>query len=93
MGSRIYLLATLACYTLAAVHVVLLALLRRKRLSNVVLIATMIGFALHTAGLSQRWTEAGRFPVTGLHDACSLLAWATVLALSLIHISEPTRPY
>ncbi len=79
MGSRVYLLLTLAFYTVGAVHVVLQALLKRKLLSNALLTATLVGFALHTAGLSQRWTEAGRFPVAGVHDACSFLAWATVL--------------
>lgn len=79
MGSRVYLLLTLAFYTVGAVHVVLQALLKRKLLSNALLSATLVGFALHTAGLSQRWTEAGRFPVAGVHDACSFLAWATVL--------------
>jgi ABC-type transport system involved in cytochrome c biogenesis permease subunit len=85
MGSRVYLLLTLVCYTLGALHV-LLQLLRRKPLSNVTLGTTVIGFALHTAGLSQRWTEAGRFPVTGVHDACSFLAWATVLAFLLTYL-------
>lgn len=80
MGSRIYLLLTLACYTLGVVQVALQALSRRKLLSSAMLVTTLIGFALHTAGLSQRWTEAGRFPVTGVHDACSFMAWATVLA-------------
>ncbi len=80
MGSRVYLLLTLGFYTVGAVHVVLQALLKRKLLSNAVLSATLVGFAVHTAGLSQRWTEAGRFPVAGVHDACSFLAWATILA-------------
>lgn len=78
MGSRIYLLLTLACYTLGVVQVALQALSRRKLLSSAMLATTLLGFALHTAGLSQRWTEAGRFPVTGVHDACSFLAWATI---------------
>ena len=60
MGSRVYLLLTLAFYTVGAVHVVLQALLKRKLLSNALLSATLVGFALHTAGLSQRWTEADR---------------------------------
>src|SRR6185503_19323824 len=38
------------------------------------------GFAMHTAGISQRWTEAGHFPASGLHDGASLLAWMIVLA-------------
>ena len=35
---------------------------------------------MHTAALSQRWTEAGHFPAVGLRDGASFLAWAIVLA-------------
>ncbi|MGH9887318.1 MAG: cytochrome C assembly family protein, partial [bacterium] len=41
---------------------------------------TLAGFAVHTAALSQRWTEAGHFPAIGLRDGAAFLAWAIVLA-------------
>jgi ABC-type uncharacterized transport system permease subunit len=83
MSSRAYLFITLVFYAVGALHVLAHALTRRRLLSSWSLSATLIGFAVHTAGLSQRWTEAGRFPAVGLHDATSLLAWAIVLAFLL----------
>jgi ABC-type uncharacterized transport system permease subunit len=67
-----------------AVHVLLQALTRRRLLTNWTMGATLVGFALHTAALSQRWTEAGHFPAVGLHDATSLMGWTTVLAFLLV---------
>jgi ABC-type uncharacterized transport system permease subunit len=83
MTSRAYLLLTLLFYAVGALHVLAHALTRRRLLSSWTLSATLVGFALHTAGLSQRWTETGRLPAVGLHDASSLLAWAIVLAFLL----------
>ena len=53
--------------------------------------ATLVGFALHTAGLSQRWTEAGHFPAVGLHDGASFLAWAIVLVFLLTYVRDAGR--
>src|SRR4029453_4492059 len=75
MSSHVYLLLTLALYAVGALHVLLQALTRRKLLTSWTVTATLAGFALHTASLSQRWTEAGHFPSVGLHDGASLLAW------------------
>jgi cytochrome c-type biogenesis protein CcsB len=83
MTSRAYLLLTLLFYAVGALNVLAHALTRRRLLSSWTLSATLVGFAIHTAGLSQRWTEAGRFPAVGLHDVSSLLAWTMVLAFLL----------
>jgi ABC-type uncharacterized transport system permease subunit len=83
MSSRAYLLLTLLFYAVGALHVLAHALTRRRLLSSWTLSATLVGFAIHTAGLSQRWTEAGRFPAVGLHDGVSLLAWTIVLVFLL----------
>lgn len=80
MTSHSYLLLTLAFYAVGALDVVVHATMRRRLLSSWTMTATLVGFALHTASLSQRWTEAGHFPAVGLHDACSLVGWAIVLA-------------
>ena len=45
-----------------------------------------MGFALQTAYLSQRWTEAGHFPAVGLHDGASFLAWTIVLVYLLTYV-------
>jgi ABC-type uncharacterized transport system permease subunit len=83
MTSRAWLALTLAFYAVGALHVLVAALTRRRLLSAWTLSATLVGFAAHTAGLSQRWTEAGHFPAVGLHDGASLVAWGIVLVFLL----------
>ena len=56
------------------------AVTRRRLLTSWTVTAALAGFATHTASLSQRWTEAGHFPVVGLHDGSSFVAWTIVLA-------------
>jgi len=79
MSSKVYLVLTLALYAVGALHVLLQAVTRRRLPTSWTVTATLAGFALHTASLSQRWTEAGHFPAVGLHDVSSFLAWAVVL--------------
>src|SRR3954464_12459748 len=85
MDSRAYLLLTLLCYAVGALHALLHAVFRRSVLTTVSLSATLLGFALHTASLSVRWTEAGHFPAEGLRDGTSFLAWAIVLVFLLVY--------
>jgi len=91
MDSRAYLLITLVLYAAGALHALLHAVLRRSALTTVSLIATLLGFAFHTAALAQRWSEAGHFPAVGLRDGASLLAWAIVLVLLLVHQTVAPR--
>jgi len=79
MSAQTYLLITLALYAVGMTHALLQALTRRRTFASGTLIASLAGFAVHTASLSQRWTEAGHFPAVGVHDGASFLAWATVL--------------
>ena len=79
MGSQLYLLFTLAFYAVGALHVVAHAFTRRRLLTTWTVTATLAGFAIHTASLAQRWTEAGHFPAVGLRDGTSLMAWTIVL--------------
>ena len=65
MTSHVYLILTSILYAVGALHVLLQALTRRRLLTSWTVSATLAGFALHTAGLSQRWTEAGQFPAVG----------------------------
>jgi cytochrome c-type biogenesis protein CcsB len=86
MTSQTYLALALAFYAVGAVHVLMQALTRRQLLTSWTALATLAGFVLHTASLSQRWTEAGHFPAIGLHDGTSLLAWASVLAFLMTYL-------
>lgn len=86
MNARVYLLLTLGLYTVGALHVLIHAITRRRLLTSWTVTATLAGFAIHTASLSQRWTEAGHFPAVGLHDGASFLAWTTVLAFLTTYV-------
>lgn len=81
MGSRAYFLVALAFYAVAALTALVLFLTRRRPApGRAGSLPAFVGFVVHTAGLSQRWTEAGHFPATGVHDVASLLAWTMLLA-------------
>jgi ABC-type uncharacterized transport system permease subunit len=86
MSSSAYLLLSLACYAVGAVQVALHVAARGRLVTQWGVTATLVGFACHTAGLSQRWTEAGHFPAVGLHDGASLMAWAIVLAFLVSYV-------
>jgi cytochrome c-type biogenesis protein CcsB len=86
LNARVYLLLTLALYAVGALDVLVHALTRRRVLSSWSVSAVLAGFVAHTASLSQRWTEVGHFPVVGLHDGASFLAWATVLAFLATYV-------
>jgi cytochrome c-type biogenesis protein CcsB len=86
MSSNVYLLLTLGFYAVGALHVLLHALARSRLLTSWTVTATLVGFAVHTAGLSQRWTEAGHFPVVGLHDTAAFLAWTIVLVFLVTYV-------
>ncbi len=86
VSSHVYLVLTLVFYGIGAVHVLLQALTRRRLLTSWAVGTTLVGFALHTAAISQRWTEAGHFPAVGLSDGASLFAWTIVLAFLLIQL-------
>ena len=86
MSSQVYILLTLAFYAVGALHALLHVGTRSRLLTSWTVTATLAGFAVHTAGLSQRWTEAGHFPAVGLHDGASFLAWAIVLAFLMTYV-------
>jgi cytochrome c-type biogenesis protein CcsB len=86
VSSTTYLALALALYAVGAVHVLMHALTRRRLLTSWTVVAALGGFVLHTAALSQRWTEAGYFPAVGLHDGTSFLAWAIVLAFLVTYV-------
>lgn len=86
MRSQFYLLLALGLYAVGAMEVLLQALTRKRLLARGTVAAAVAGFAVHTAGVSQRWTEAGHFPAAGLHDGASLLAWMIVLAFLMTYV-------
>ncbi len=86
MSGHALLLVTVVLYGVGAVQVLLQAITRRRLLTWGTTASTLLGFAVHTASLSQRWSETGQLPVAGAHDASSFLSWAVVLAFLLTYL-------
>jgi cytochrome c-type biogenesis protein CcsB len=86
MSAHHYLLVTLGLYAVGAFDMLAQAIMRRRLLTSWTVTATLVGFALHTASLSQRWRDAGHFPAVGLHDAASILAWAIVFVFLVVYV-------
>lgn len=91
MGSSMYLLLALGLYAFGALDVLLKVVGSRRLLHGVAIGTTLLGFAVHTASLSQRWTEAGHFPAVGSHDGASLLGWVLVAAFLLGHVTATIK--
>ena len=83
MTSRAYLLLTLLFYAVGALHVLAHALTRRRLLSSWTLSATLVGFAVHTAGPLPALDRSGALPRRGTARRHLPLAWAIVLVFLL----------
>jgi cytochrome c-type biogenesis protein CcsB len=74
---------TLAAYVIAAVHYVVAFMHKRRSSERVAFISLVAGFALHTASLITDWVEDGHYPLFGLRETLSFLAWTLVVAYLL----------
>lgn len=79
------LLAALAAYVNAAVHAILAFAYKRRSVERVALVSLGIGFALHTAAFLGEWIRDGHYPLFGLRETLSFLAWTLVVAYGLAH--------
>ncbi len=77
------LLMVLGAYVVAAIHYVLAFMHKRRSLERVAFLSLAAGFALHTTSLITDWVEDGRYPLFGLREALSFLAWTLVVAYLL----------
>jgi ABC-type uncharacterized transport system permease subunit len=77
------LLATLAAYTVAAIHAVLAFINKRRNVERVSFAALAFGFVLHTTALVSDWVQDGQYPLAFTHETLSFLAWAMVIAYAL----------
>jgi ABC-type transport system involved in cytochrome c biogenesis permease subunit len=84
MSAQATLLLALAAYTAILVHVLVRALGRRHALARWAQVTFLLGFALHTFSLGQRWALAGHFPAVGLRDIATFLSWVVVLVSLLV---------
>ena len=77
------LLMTLAGYVVAAVHYVVAFMHKRRSSERVAFFSLAAGFALHTASIVTDWVEDGHYPLFGLRETFSFLAWTLVVAYLL----------
>src|SRR5688500_3288786 len=78
------LLAVLAAYLIAAIHLILAFVNKRRSLQRVAGWSTAIGFILHTAALIADWVIDGHYPLFFLRETLSFLAWALVALYALM---------
>ena len=78
------LLAVLAAYVVAAIHAILAFANKRRTLERITLGSLAFGFVLHTVSLVTDWTRDGHYPLFGLRETLSFLAWTLVATYSLI---------
>jgi ABC-type uncharacterized transport system permease subunit len=77
------LLAVLAAYVVAAIHSILAFVNKRRVLERVSMASLAIGFGVHTAALITDWLQDGHYPLFGLRETLSFLAWTLVIAYFL----------
>lgn len=77
------LLTVLAAYVVAAIHSILAFANKRRVLERVSLAALSTGFAVHTVSLITDWAKDGHYPLFGLRETLSFLAWTLVIAYFL----------
>lgn len=81
---RSLLLAVLAAYLIAAIHSILAFVNKRRSLQRVAQWSMAAGFVLHTGALITDWALDGHYPLFGLRETLSFLAWALVAGYALV---------
>jgi ABC-type uncharacterized transport system permease subunit len=85
------LLIVLAAYVVAAIHSILAFVNKRRTLERMTLGSLAFGFVLHTVSLITDWTVEGRYPLFGLRETLSFLAWTLVAAYGLVILRYRTQ--
>src|SRR5215217_7454736 len=88
---RSLLLAVLAAYLIAAIHSILAFVNKRRSLQSVAEWSTIAGFVLHTGALVADWVVDGHYPLFGLREALSFLAWALVALYGVVRYRYRTQ--
>jgi ABC-type uncharacterized transport system permease subunit len=72
------LFTALAAYVVAAIHSHIAFVNKRKAIADISLYALAIGFVIHTIALISEWISDGRYPLYGMRETLSFLAWTLV---------------
>src|SRR4051812_33701070 len=78
------LLSVLAAYVVAAIHAILAFVNKRRALERVSQVALSIGFVLHTTSLIIYWAQDGHYPLFGMRETFSFLAWTLAATYGLL---------
>lgn len=78
------LLIALSAYVVAAIHSILAFVNKRRSLERIALLSLGAGFALHTTALLADWITDGHYPLFGLRETLSFLAWTLAATYGLI---------
>jgi ABC-type transport system involved in cytochrome c biogenesis permease subunit len=78
------LLSVLAAYVVAAIHAILAFANKRRVLERVSVTSLMIGFGLHTTSLIIDWAQDGHYPLFGMRETLSFLAWTLAATYGLM---------
>lgn len=77
------LLVALTAYVIAAIHAVLAFVSKRRAVNRTAAFSLAAGFAAHTVALAADWWQDGHYPLFGLRETLSFLAWTLVVAFGL----------
>jgi ABC-type transport system involved in cytochrome c biogenesis permease subunit len=75
---NLLLLTVLVAYVNAAIHSILAFSSKRRSQERVAVVSLTIGFVLHTLSLGVDWIKDGHYPLFGLRETLSFLAWTIV---------------
>ncbi len=77
------LIVTLIAYAVAAIHALLAFINKRRSAESTALVSLGTGFLLHTTALILDWVRDGHYPLFGLRETFSFLAWTLDIAYGL----------
>lgn len=81
---RPLLLSVLAAYVVASIHAILAFANKRRSLERVSLAALLIGFLIQTVSLVIYWVQDGHYPLFGIRETFSFLAWTLAATYGLL---------
>ena len=77
------LIITLIAYAVAAIHALLAFINKRRSAERTALYTLAAAFTGHTVALALDWAQNGHYPLFGLRETFSFLAWTLVVAYGL----------
>lgn len=78
------LLTVLSAYVVAAIHAILAFVNKRRTLERISMLSLAAGFVLHTVALLADWITDGHYPLFGLRETLSFLAWTLAATYGFI---------